>query len=71
MTFYINAAGNRDKHYKKLKQSGKETDFEKRFEKHHHFTFKKKCRISKQSQRTLANSEVGMFSKGGNKLKCH
>ena len=42
MTFYINAAGNRDKHYKKLKQSGKETDFEKRFEKHNHFTFKKK-----------------------------
>lgn len=39
MTFYINAAGNRDKHYKKLKQSGKETDFEKRFEKHNHFTF--------------------------------
>ena len=45
MTFYINAAGNRDKHYKKLKQSGKETDFEKRFEKHNHFTLKKKCRI--------------------------
>lgn len=56
MTFYINAAGNRDKHYKKLKQSGKETDFEKRFEKHNHFTFKKNAEYKnnpKELWRTL------------------
>ena len=41
MTFFINAAWNRDKHYKKLKQSGKETHFENFLEKHNHFTWKK------------------------------